>query len=574
MTCYDIQRPSELVKLLGTPLSPSMAPLGEILLHLKMLESSQLELVLKQQNQSNKRLGVLLLEQGFVTPEQLYHALAMKLGILRIRLSSLEVSESVISRVPSHLALQFNIMPLAYFDGRLFVAMENPIDGEGLNRLRFACDFGVEALMSSAREISIAVGRHYSNAEESEALQDMSVRQGLTNKTTSADVPRTSHRPVVRLLNAILLQGLMRGASDINIQPTAEIVRVYYRVDGKLQLIRTLDRDLLKPLVSRAKIISGMDISERRIPQDGHAQLKRGDVNVDLRVSVIPTINGESVVIRVLDQQHRLLHLSELGLPEADCASMLTIINKSHGMILVAGPTGSGKTTTLYALMNEIRKSHRHILSVEDPVEYDISGIEQVQVSSRKGVTFSSALRHFLRHDPDVIMVGEIRDAETATIANRAALTGHLLLSTLHTNSAPATITRLLNMGVERFLLSDTLLAIISQRLVRLNCVYCKTKESISPSTRKKYSLNAEIKFYRGRGCEQCHQSGYSGRRVVAEILTVTSEVAALIAQGVSTIQLNQYIEEQGVKNLWKNALALAAHGETSLEEVFSICAD
>jgi len=574
MTCHNIQHPSELLTLLRIPLSPSKDRLGEILLHLKILEFRQLESALKQQLQSKKRLGTLLLEMGCVTRGQLYPALAKKLGILYIRLVSFEVDDSVVSRVPPHLALQFNIMPLAYFDGRLFVAMENPIDGEGLSRLRFICGFGVEALMASAREIAITVGRHYSNAEETEALQDMSDRQGIVKIPSSITSQQSSRRPVVRLLNAILLQGLMRGASDINIQPAADTVRVYYRVDGKLQQIRTLDRELLKPLVSRTKIIAGMDISERRIAQDGHAQLKRGDVHVDLRVSVIPTINGESVVIRVLDQQHRLLQLSELGLPENDCASLLELINKPHGMILVAGPTGSGKTTSLYALMNEIRKSRRHILSVEDPVEYDIAGIEQVQVSSRKGVTFSGALRHFLRHDPDVIMVGEIRDAETAAIANRAALTGHLLLSTLHTNSAPATITRLLNMGVERFLLSDTLLAVISQRLVRLNCNHCKIEQPVSQSLREKLSLGTEIKFFHGGGCVQCHQSGYSGRRVVAEILTVTSDIAALIVQGVSTLQLSKYIEKKGVHDLRKNALALAAQGETSLEEVLSICAD
>ncbi len=381
-------------------------------------------------------------------------------------------------------------------------------------------------------------------------------------------------KPIVRLLNAIILQAVTSGASDINIRPEKDRVNVFYRVDGKMQFVRTLHRSLLPALVSRIKITGQMDISERRLPQGGHARMMRQGRQIDLRISVIPTVNGESVVIRVLDKQAGFRPLNDLGLNRRDLEYTKRLITRPNGIFLVTGPTGSGKSTTLYAILDEVKRRNQHILTVEDPVEYDMEGVEQVQVALAKGYTFAQALKHFLRHDPDVIMVGEIRDEETAQIANKAALTGHLVFSTLHTNDAPATVTRLLDMGIESYLLSTTLLGVMAQRLIRVNCSHCVDDEQVEPHVYKVLKLKEGEKFRRGGGCITCNYSGYQGRVTVSELMVITPEIADLISDGKSAQEIGKLSIAQGMRTLQDNALQLARDGKTSIEEVYALCTE
>ena len=439
----------------------------------------------RQASEPNKHLGTILTEMGKVSLEDVRRALADKFGL---DLRKFEVPASVLARIPADLALQLHFLPVAHLHGRLVVAMQNPLDWQVLEAIRFNTKTRVEVVMASAEDIAWAHEKYYSGLDETEALGDLDfgpVRENRVQESAQAIEQEAQKKPIVRLVNAIVLQAITRRASDINIRPGAEHVDVYYRIDGRMTFIRTLHRSLLPAVVSRIKITGQMNIAERRLPQDGHARMTFQGRVIDLRISVVPTITGESVVIRVLDKDAGLKPLGELGLPSRELDLMRQLIARSFGMFLVTGPTGSGKSTTLYAILNEVKRRNPHILTVEDPVEYDMAGVEQVQIAPSQGYTFAEALRHFLRHDPDVIMVGEIRDLETAQIANKAALTGHLVLSTLHTNDAVSTIARLLDMGIEPYLISGTLLGVLAQRLVRLNCPDCKVPVPTEPIVRQ-----------------------------------------------------------------------------------------
>ena len=449
--------------------------LGQVLLEDRLISQAQLDDALAtQRGLPGKHLGQILIEKGVITLAQVDIAMARKLGIPFVKLQDFQALAHTVSKLSSDLALQFNAFPLAEVGGKLIVALEDPLDQKVLDALRFNTKMNIEAVKASAQDISMTVHKYYGTFDENEALEDMQMDPIRANAKTNESahvVEQEAHKkPIVRLLNAIVLQGVIRGASDINIRPETDRVNVYYRIDGKMHYSQTISKSLLAPLVSRIKITGEMDISERRLPQDGHARMVRAGKSIDLRISVIPTVCGESVVIRILDKEAGLKPLEKLGIQDKEVAIIKDLVSKPHGLFLVTGPTGSGKSTTLYALLNEVKKRDPHILTVEDPVEYDMEGIEQVQVASDRGYTFAAVLRNFLRHDPDVIMVGEIRDEETARVANKAALTGHLVFSTLHTNTAAGTITRLTEMGIEPYLLGSTLLGVISQRLVRLNC--------------------------------------------------------------------------------------------------------
>ena len=403
--------------------------------------------------------------------------MASKLGIPYVKLGNYEIPPQVLSLVPADIALQYNVLPLATNNKRLVIAMENPLDWEALELLRFHTNYNIDAVITSSAEISKVLDKYYLQHNE-EDFNDLSGELEIINEEKKGEdlsvlqsiAREAQKKPIVRLVNAIITQGIQHRASDINIRPGKNRLNIYYRIDGKLQFSRSMSLSLLAGLVSRLKITGRMDIAERRLPQDGHARvIHRGNV-IDLRLSVIPTINGESVVIRILDKQVGLKPLAELGLSTQEDRKIRTLLSRSYGMFLVTGPTGSGKSTTLYALLNEVQLRNPHIITVEDPVEYDMDAIEQIQIAPALGYTFAESLRHILRHDPDVIMIGEIRDIETARIANKAALTGHLVLSTLHTNDAASAVTRLIDMGVEPYLLSSTLLGVMAQRLLRLNC--------------------------------------------------------------------------------------------------------
>lgn len=553
--------------------------LGQILLEDQLISSGQLDDALAiQRTLPEKHLGQILIEKGVITLAQVDIAMARKLGIPFVKLQDFQAPTYIVSKLSADLALQFNVFPLAEIRGKLIVALEDPLNQKVIDVLRFNTKMNIEAVKASSQDISMTVHKHYGIFDETEALEDMQMDpiriNAKANESTHIIEQEAYKKPIVRLLNAIVFQGIVRGASDINIRPETDRVNVYYRIDGKMHYSKTISKSLLAPLVSRIKITGEMDISERRLPQDGHARMVRAGKSIDLRISVIPTVCGESVVIRILDKEAGLKPLEKLGIPEKDVAIIKALVSKPHGLFLVTGPTGSGKSTTLYALLNEVKKRDPHILTVEDPVEYEMEGIEQVQVASDRGYTFAAVLRNFLRHDPDVIMVGEIRDEETARIANKAALTGHLVFSTLHTNTAAGTITRLTEMGIEPYLLGSTLLGVISQRLVRLNCPKCLREEDVSLSVRRLFNLAVSDIFYRGSGCQACNQIGYHGRTTVCELLPVTPEIALMITHGKSASEVTQKAIEQGMTRITEQALMLAWQRKTSIEEVLAVRVD
>lgn len=552
--------------------------LGEILVDGRHLQEDMLDQALSQQRQApGRRLGDILVEKGLVAKEHIYAALAHKLGIPFIKLGEFEIDPQILALVPPDIALQYSVLPLMLDGSQLVVAMENPMDWEALEVLRFNTNHSIEPVITSGQEISEALNRLYRRREDRE-ISDMADVIDMTPEPDNNDdiaihliEQEAQKKPVVRLVNAIIMQGILHGASDINIRPERSRVNIYYRIDGKLRFSRSLNKSLLAPLVSRIKITGRMDISERRLPQDGHARLTREGNSIDLRISSIPTVNGESVVIRILDKQVGLKPLNGLGLGEWELSHIRRMLSRSYGMLLVTGPTGSGKSTTLYAILNEIRTRDPHIITVEDPVEYDMEGVEQIQINPATGYTFAEALRHILRHDPDVVMIGEVRDLETARIANKAALTGHLVLSTLHTNDAASTVTRLLDMGIEPYLLSSTLLGVMAQRLIRLNCTQCLQEEAIDEEVREVLQISPDEVFHRGTGCSACNYTGYHGRVAVTELLPITPEISSLINSNAGAPLIKETAVQQGMTTLTRNALALARTGKTSLEEVFAI---
>ncbi len=470
--------------------------------------------------------------------------------------------------------LRYNLLPLARHEQKLVLACEDPFNEHGLDIVRFHTGMKVCPVLVPGRDILRLVQMHYSQVQDEAVLDRLSLtfndiqdRERHLSPHARSLEKAASQRPVVQLLNSILLTGIIRGASDINIRPLLRQVNIHYRIDGRMQFFRSVPSAQLNALVSRIKIISGMDISERRIPQDGHAQMKRGQKSVDLRVSVIPVMHGESVVIRILDRDQGLRPFDETGFSRKERMQIRRSLKHSSGLFLVTGPTGSGKSTTMYALLNELKQEDYHILTVEDPVEYEMTGIEQVQVNMRKGVGFANVLRHFLRHDPDVLMVGEIRDDETADIACRAALTGHLVISTLHTEHAPAALMRLRDMGVEPYVLSSVLRGVVAQRLVRLLCPHCRTVVPADRHNRTLPGLPETVTLYTGAGCEHCHGSGYQGRRLVSEVLTVTDDLRRMIDEQVPLQTLSAVACQQGMQRLESGVLKLVVSGMTSIEE-------
>lgn len=559
--------------------SGTEAPLGQLLLASCYITQQQLDAALGlqaktgRQNGSYLRLGELLLKKKLINRQQINQMLAQKFGIPSFKFDQCQVSAEVLALVPEAFVLRYRLLPLAMIENKLVVASETPWDNEGINLLQFHTGLQITAVMITHAEITTAIEHYYSEYKAMEAVPDQTQRISAKQRLKS-DIElleeQANKRPIVRLLDHIIRQGLARTASDIHIRPTEKVIEVYYRIDGRMLMVRPYSNDLLAPLVSRAKILAHMNIAERRLPQDGHARFEYEENTVDLRLSVIPTVHGESVVMRILDSSASLKQVGNLGLPAQQVDILRRLASHRSGLILVVGPTGAGKSTTLYALMNEIQRDDRHIVSVEDPVEYHIHGVEQVQVNERKGLVFANVLKHFLRHDPDVIMVGEIRDHATAELAIRAALTGHLVLSTLHTNDAPSAISRLLNMGIEPYLISSTLLAVMSQGLIRVNCSACAEQQIIDAGMLSQFglALAADATVIKGRGCSVCHFTGYKGRQMVSELMCVDEAMADLINSKAVISKIRHHALQHGMTSLVDQAMNCVSKGLSTLEEV------
>ncbi len=553
---------------------PSLTPpgmsLGNLLLDCGVITPSQLEKALSHQHEHPElgRLGQVLLELKMISAERLGLTLAQQLGIAQVSLENFDIPPECVKLVPESLARRYLVVPLMLDGERLIVASPDPTHCELLHLLGFVTGKPVEAVLANANEVEQAISRLYASATAHELPENEASEQSLSLHRIKqlAEDP-----PTVRFVDSLLEEAISRRASDIHLRPGEHDVVILLRIDGVLLEIRRVKHSNLSAIVSRIKIIGGMNIAERRLPQDGRHMVRQGERTIDLRLSIMPTVHGESVVIRILDTRQSLKTLDQIGFNGRDVERFRDLISHNQGIVLVTGPTGSGKSTTLYAALNGIKSSGVNIITVEDPVEYQIDGIRQIQVKPQIGYTFARALRHILRHDPDVIMVGEIRDQETAMMATESALTGHLVLSTLHTNSAATTITRLLEIGIAPYLLNASLLGVLAQRLVRRNCPHCLVEEEVSAHVRSTLGLSRDEPFYVGSGCEHCRNLGFAGRVAAYELLEVTPALRALIEPSVSAQSIEQQAIHDGMRPLTQSALQLARDKLIPLNEVYRV---
>ncbi len=547
--------------------------IGELLVHRGTLSHEQLETALEEmKTHPTMRLGDWLVEHKIISPESLEEALCAQLGIPHVNLGDYHPSPDVLALIPYEMALRMNVLPLTRRHSALVVACARPTDEELLSTLRFYTGLGIEPVLASSHQIASAINRAYRVEMAGSGEEPVFGEKKDPGESDNAKIDsEATSAPIVRTVNTLLMQAISRGASDVHFLPHRDEVEVRFRIDGVLQTIRSIKKSQLPAIVARIKILGRMNIAEKRLPQDGHTRVQMGKQEVDLRISVMPAYNGESVVIRILNKGMGLKPIDALGMSEQDERLMRSLISRSQGMILVTGPTGSGKSTTLYSLLQEVKRLDPHIITVEDPVEYDMDGVDQIQVHAGIGYTFARALRNILRHDPDVIMIGEMRDLETSESAVKAALTGHLVFSTLHTNDAPSAITRLVDMGVEPYLVSSTVMAVLAQRLVRILCPRCKHKHEPDEMVRETMGVNNGQVFWSSKGCDHCDQTGYVGRTMAYELIVVDRDMAFRVAHGITTEELRQMAVNKGMRTLTRHALDMARAGITSLEEAYRV---
>ena len=555
--------------------------LGELLKDRGLLTEEQLGEALTEQKNTGKLLGRVLVDKGYVTEEDIFAVLGSQLGMEEIDLSGIEIPAKLLDKVPGPVAKAYKIVPVRMEKGTLVVAMGDPLNIQVLDDLRFMLDCEVKGLRSNESDVNEAIDKFY--GAEMETIEDLlkqveaeaaplreEEEEEIIDPTALEEMAREV--PIVKLVNLVLIQAIKDRATDIHFEPFEDQFKIRYRVDGILYEMVPPPKHFALPVTTRVKVMAQMDIAERRLPQDGRIELHIGGSEIDLRVSTLPTVFGESVVMRVLDKAVLKRSLDELGLLEEDLNKIRRLIKKPNGIILVTGPTGCGKTTTLYATLMELNSPEVKIITTEEPVEYDIEGIIQVPIKPHIGLTFDRCLRHILRQDPDIILVGEVRDLPTAEMSIHASLTGHLVFSTLHTNDAPSTIARLLDMGVEPYLIASTLDAVVSERLVRVTCQHCKEEYTPPEEELKKIGISREdakkMKFYRGRGCTACSNIGYSGRTGIFEILLVNEEVRKLILERATSSEIRSVAVKYGMKTLRDDGLEKISRGITTVEEV------
>lgn len=547
--------------------------IGQALYQADVISEQQLKEALQYQEEQAKSelLGRILLRLGYATDDQVRTALAHCLEMPYVKLGGFELNDKLMSSIPAEFARAHLVAPIYTHKDRLVVAMENPADTETIKMLNFLSERIVEPVISSAEDIELAISSYYGSSDIEEVLKTIPVTSKSSGWEAQQAIKLASDKPTVKLVHNLIADAVTRRASDIHIRPKEKTVDILYRIDGSLLRIRSFDRQMLPAAIARIKIISGMNIAEHRLPQDGRTKITIKGNTVDLRVSIMPTIHGESVVLRLLDTSMSLKNIADIGFSEKDAQTFSQLMHKSSGLILVTGPTGSGKSTTLYAALQSIKDQAINIVTVEDPVEYHIDDILQIQVNHAIDFSFARALRNILRHDPDAIMLGEIRDEETAKMAVESSLTGHLVLSTLHTNSAAATVTRLLEIGIPAYLLNSTLLAVLAQRLVKRNCAHCLVEEDVPVYVRQALALEDSEVFYRGRGCSKCHGTGYKGRMAVYELMSLSPEVRALIKANVNANDIELAAIKNGMTPLTEHALTVARAKHTSLDEVYRV---
>jgi type IV pilus assembly protein PilB len=565
----------------------SLSRLGDRLVAEKLISTEQLQRALAEQKGSADKLGTILVRLGFITEDSLVSFLSKQYSIPAITVAQVDPDPDVLKLVPEQIAKKHSVLPIKRMGNVLTLAMADPTNVFALDDVGFMTGLQIQPVVASEAAIRKAFERLYETgasvtdmmSELEEADTDVEVVEGGEETFTKADVfdlkESADEAPVVRLINMILTDAIRRGASDIHLEPYEKVFRVRFRIDGVLHEIMTPPKRLEAALTSRVKIMATLDIAERRLPQDGRIKLRYHQREIDFRVSTLPTIFGEKTVMRILDKDALQLDLTALGFDPWSMEQFTKAIHSPYGMILITGPTGSGKTTTLYSAIHTINSPDINIMTAEDPVEYNLKGVNQVQVNDEIGRTFAACLRSFLRQDPDVILVGETRDLETAQIGIRAALTGHLVLSTLHTNDCPSTPARLLDMGIPPFLVSSSLQLILAQRLGRRVCRDCKepyeaSEESLVPYGHVPQGLGT-VNFYKGKGCQTCNFTGMKGRVAIYEVMPVTTEIRDLILRNATTNEIQDAACSQGMKTLRQNALQKVIDGVTTVEEVLRV---
>ncbi|MEQ9453105.1 MAG: ATPase, T2SS/T4P/T4SS family [Phycisphaeraceae bacterium] len=557
--------------------------LGRILTKMGHVNRGQVQEALGLQAERKLPLGQLLIELGYVNSDQVNLALAAQAGMETVDPSTMEIAPEVLKKIPAEMAQAYQVLPLAYDDqaNRLTVALKSADNFRAVDDLRLLMGFDVKAVVAPGEAIAKLIDQHYGQSDESLAelvseLAGDSDFEEFAGRGESIDVEEVmsaaDDNKIRRLLNLVLLQAIKDKASDVHFEPFEDEFKMRYRIDGVLYEMIPPPAHMALPIVSRIKVMANLDIAERRLPQDGRIELDVNGEPIDLRVAVLPTMFGESVVMRVLDRGNTALDLDKLGMRPDTLDEVRQLIRKPNGIVIVTGPTGSGKTTTLYSALAELNEITEKILTCEDPVEYDIDGLVQVQVNAGVGLTFAAALRSFLRQDPDIILVGETRDLETARIGVQASLTGHLVFTTLHTNDAPSSVARLLDLGLEPFLITATMEGIVAQRLVRKVCQRCKGEYQPTESELMLLKLTPEDvegrTFFRGKGCDYCNGSGYKGRMGLYEVMTLDDEMRELIMQNASTQVLANEAKKRGMRTLRESGLMALYDGMTTIEEV------
>ncbi|MCK4585197.1 type IV-A pilus assembly ATPase PilB [candidate division WOR-3 bacterium] len=558
--------------------------LGKFLLEENLVTQEQLDKALKDQEVHGGRLGTNLMKLGYITEKQLISILSKQYNVPGVDLSTMDIEDGILKLIPSNIATKYELIPLSRIGKTLTVAMVNPDDIFALEDIKFSTGFEVQPVVTTEISIRNALEKFYEGQDllqrvekEMEAVEEEVEVVEAGDKEADEDemsdlAAEIGSGPIVKLVNTIITKGVEAGASDIHIEPYDKELRVRFRIDGILREVMKPPKKMHKAVVSRIKIMAKMKIAEKRLPQDGRIKVRIKRKPIDFRVASMPTIYGEKMALRILDRSAISFNLEDLGFEKEQLDKFLQAIRMPFGIVLVTGPTGCGKTTTLYAALEKINSLEVNITTAEDPVEYSLVGVNQVQMREMVGLTFASALRSYLRQDPNIIMVGEIRDKETAEISIRASLTGHLVLSTVHTNTAAATITRLVNMGVEPFLLASTLDLVLSERLLRKICLNCMEKVQISNDYLKRVGLNPDefdgVTFHKGAGCPVCNGSGYKGRIGIFEVMTLTPGVRELILERVSTDRIHVEAVKEGMRTLRDVAVEKLKKGSTTIEEV------
>ena len=547
--------------------------LGQILIDFNLITDEQFQEALRVHENSNKRIGEILIDLGYITESQLVQVLEFQLGVPHVDLSKYDLDQRLTRYIPEDVARRHRVIPLIKEDNVLKVAMVDPLDIFAIDDIKLNAKCKIETMIASVSDIESGIDELYSMAGLGNG--DFDIYAAGSGQDMEVDELRrlVEDAPIVRLTNLLIRQAIQQRASDIHIEPLPDEIRVRYRIDGVLHETRTIPKENQAALISRLKIMADLDIAERRKPQDGRIEIRQPEGDVDIRVASIPTIYGEKIVLRILKRDSVLLDIDNLGFLPENKVTFEEMLNKPHGIIFVTGPTGSGKTTTLFTALNKLNDIDRNISTVEDPVEYRLEGINQIQINPKVGMTFANALRAILRQDPNIIMVGEIRDQETASIAVRAALTGHLVLSTIHTNDAASVITRLVDMGIEPYLVSSSIIGVVGQRLVRKLCPDCKERIEPTPEMSRylgKYASQVDY-LYQGKGCSQCHGTGYKGQMAIHEILTPDAELRSMVTENRPAEKLKAKAITSGMKTMKMDGIEKALQGLTSLSEVMRV---